>query len=240
MNTAAKLHLTFFLTYLTIWLNRSVIFMNSMIKREMNKETPSKTARKILIAARTVFAEHGYSATRMDEIAHLAAVNKATLYYQIGDKDTLYAYVIHDVLGNVASTISTAVDYAQSPEEKLKAYIYCIAQMVDKNPEIPAIMMREVASGGTHLPHVVIEDISSVIKILMKILKEGRKEGAFIETVPYLLHMMIMGSILFYKKTLPIKDRQTWLPAEVRNQDKKVKGNVAREVAKLILRAVKK
>jgi len=31
----------------------------------------------------------------VDEIAERAGVNKATLYYQIGDKDTLFANVIH-------------------------------------------------------------------------------------------------------------------------------------------------
>ena len=45
----------------------------------------SKTAEKILSAARAVFAEKGYNGTHMDEIAERASVNKATLYYQIGD-----------------------------------------------------------------------------------------------------------------------------------------------------------
>ena len=52
-----------------------------------------------------------------------AGVNKATLYYQIGDKDTLYANVIHQVIGNTAQGIAEAVAKADHPEEKLKAYI---------------------------------------------------------------------------------------------------------------------
>lgn len=212
---------------------------SKMINKEKEQNKTNATVQQIMTAARAVFAENGYSGTSMDQIARRAAVNKATLYYQIGDKDTLYANVIHQVIGNVAQNISRAVGHAQSPEDKLEAYIFCIAQTVENNPEIPAIMMREIASGGAHLPCVVIKDVSSVINILMDIMKEGIKEGVFIETAPYLLHMMIMGSILFYKKTLPIKDRQTWLPAEVREQDNKIKGNIAAEVAKLILRAVK-
>jgi TetR/AcrR family transcriptional regulator len=204
------------------------------------KENSSKTAEKILAVARAVFAEHGYNGTRMDEIARRANVNKATVYYQIGDKDTLYANVIHYVIGNVAQDIARAVSLAITPEEKLKAYILCIAHAVDKNPEMPPIMMREIASGGVTLPRLVIEDIASVISTLMSILDEGTKKGIFIETVPYLVHMMIIGSILLYKGSTPIKDRQTWLPAEIRNRDKKIKVNIADEVVKLILRAVKK
>jgi len=32
--------------------------------------------------------------------------------------------------------------------------------------------------------------------------------------------MMIVGTILFYKKAIPIKDRQLWLPAEIKARDK--------------------
>jgi len=115
-----------------------------------------------------------------------------------------------------------------------------IADAVDKNPEIPPIMMREIASGGANLPRVVVEDIASVLTILTGILEEGRKKGIFAEVVPFLIHMMILGSILFYKGAGPIKDKQMWLPADVRARDKILKGNLGAEVARLVLRAIKK
>jgi len=210
-----------------------------MIQDDGNEKL-SKTAEKILTAARAAFAEYGYSGTHVDEIAQRAGVNKASLYYQIGDKDTLYANVIHQVLGNIAQGIAQAVAKADSPEKKLKAYILFIADAVDKNPEIPPIMMREVASGGANLPHVVVEDIASVLTILTGILEEGRKNGIFTEVVPFLIHMMILGSILFYKGAVPIKDKQMWLPADVRARDKKLKGSLGDEVARLVLKAIKK
>jgi len=214
--------------------------MKQLIKKEENREETGATAEKILLAAREVFTEFGYNGTRMDEIARRAAVNKATLYYQIGDKATLYAHVIHQVIGGVYQDIARAVSLAPTPEEKLRAYITCIAQAVDKNPEIPPILMREFASGGTNLPRLVVEDFAAVIKILMGIMEEGTKKGIFIKTVPFLLHMMILGSILFYKVSVPIREKQNWIPAEVKAQDEKIKGNIAREVARLILRAIKK
>ena len=89
----------------------------------MDFREPGKTAGKILVAARKVFAENGYNGTHVDEIAAQAGVNKATLYYQIGDKDTLYANVIHQVLGNVAQDIADSVAKADHPEDKLKIYV---------------------------------------------------------------------------------------------------------------------
>ena len=100
-------------------------------------------------------------------------------------------------------------------------------------------MMREIASGGAHLPRVVVEDISSILGILIGILEEGKKKGVFAETVPFLIHMMIMGTILFYKGALPFKDRHLLLPADIKTGDKKLKGTVGEEVSRLVLKAIK-
>ena len=211
-----------------------------LIKKVIDIEKPGKTAEKILTAARKVFAENGYSGAHVDEIAARAGVNKATLYYQIGDKDTLYANVIHHVIGNAAQGIAHAVAKVDHPEEKLKVYINCIAANVDKNPALPSIMMREIAADGAHLPSVVVEDIVAVLTILFGILDEGRRKRIFVEVVPFLIHMMIVGTILFYKKALPIKDRQSWLPAAIKARDKRIKGSLGEEVAKLVLKAIKR
>jgi TetR/AcrR family transcriptional regulator len=199
-----------------------------------------KTTERILIAARTVFAEKGYSGAHVDEIAGRAGVNKATIYYQIGDKDTLYAGVIHQVIGNVAQEIAQAVAAADNPEEKLKAYVTFIAGAVDKNPDLPPIMMREIASGGITLPKLVMEDIASVLTVLAGILDEGRKKRLFIETVPFLIHMMIIGTILFYKKASPIKNKLSWIPGSLKVHDKKLKSTLGEEVAALVLKALKR
>jgi AcrR family transcriptional regulator len=211
-----------------------------LIKKVIDIEKPGKTVEKILTAARAVFAENGYSGTHMSEIALRADVNKATLYYQIGDKDTLYANVIHQVIGNIAQNIAQAVANANGPEEKIHVYINTIVEAVDKNPEIPSIMMREVASGGATMPRVVLEDIGSILTVVAEVLEEGIKKRVFIETVPFLIHMMVMGTILFYKKALPIKERQSWLPDTIKARNKKLKGSLKDEVAKLVLKAIKR
>jgi len=80
------------------------------------------------------------------------------------------------------------------------------------------------------MPKLVMEDIASVLTILAGILDEGRKKGIFIETVPFLIHMMVMGTILFYKKASPIKDKQSWIPADLRVHDKKLKSSLGEEL----------
>ncbi|MEN6638609.1 MAG: TetR/AcrR family transcriptional regulator [Smithella sp.] len=210
-----------------------------MIKKVMDIDKPGKTAQKILMAARAVFAEKGYNGTHVDEIATRAGVNKASLYYQIGDKDTLYANVIHQVLGNIAQGLADAVASVDAPEEKFKVYVNGIAAAVDRNPEWPPIIMREMASGGAHLPRVVVEDMTAVLNILFGILDEGKKKGVFAEASPFLVHMMIIGTILFYTKASLIKEKQSWLPSALKARDKKFKGSLGEEVGKMVLKAIK-
>jgi len=210
-----------------------------MIKKVMDIDKPGKTAQKILMAARAVFAQKGYNGTHVDEIAARAGVNKASLYYQIGDKDTLYANVIHQVLGNIAQGLADTVAGVDTPEEKFKVYVHGIAATVDRNPEWPPIIMREMASDGAHLPRVVVEDMAAVLGILFDILDEGKKKGVFAEVSPFLVHMMIIGTILFHTKASLIKDKQSWLPSALKARDKKFKGSLGEEVGKLVLKAIK-
>ena len=59
------------------------------------------------------------------------------------------------------------------------------------------------------------------------------------EAVPFLIHMMVVGTILFYKKASPIKEKQSWLPAAIKTRDKKIRGSLGEEVGNLVLKAIK-
>ena len=200
----------------------------------------SGTVIRILEAAADVFSEAGFSGARMDEIADRAGVNKAMIYYHIGDKEKLYAEVINNVIGNTAETIAREIKDVQNPEEKLRIYIRTFARNIDNNPQVAPVMMREVASGGKHLPEVVARDIFRIVNTLRGILNEGVEKGLFIETIPFLIHIMVVGAFITYKTSAPIRTRYEWLPENIRNLGNKISGNIVGEIERLILKAVKK
>lgn len=203
-------------------------------------EKRTETVAHILEVAKDVFAEHGFAGARVDEIARRAGVNKATLYYQIGDKKALYAEVIHSIMSNAAELCARAIEKAQTPEEKLRCYIRTIARSVDENPQMPPLMMREVASGGKNFPAEAARDFVQIVGILTTVLKEGHEKGVFIETIPFLIHMMLMGVIVLYKLSIPLRTNQPAFPETIKKLDKNVSGAIAKEIEKLILRAVLK
>jgi len=199
------------------------------------------TALKILAAARDVFSERGFAGTTVDEIARRAGVNKATLYYQIGDKQTLYAGVILDVMGNAAEATASDLQDAPSPEEKLRTYIRNVAAAMDRNPWMPPIMLREMAAGGRNFPEAVTRGMAQIFSILGGIIAEGVRQDVLVAAPPLLVHLMIVGAFAFFKTSAPLRERQAgaggnWLAGE----EDRVSGTVATEVERLVLRALRK
>lgn len=204
------------------------------------KDRRDQTIDRILKAAAKEFSEAGFAGARVDEIANSAGVNKATIYYHIGDKQALYAQVVHDLFGNVVAQFNRNITAAQSPENQLKLFIQTVAGMVDRHPELAAIMLREQASGGKHFPEMVAQDLARILGILTEILDDGVRSGTFIETVPLIVHMMIIGAIVFFKMSSPIRAKLAPLMATFDKMDTNVSGEVATEIETLILNAVKK
>src|ERR1700751_1032279 len=53
---------------------------------------------EILDAALACFAEHGFAATRLDDVAHRAGVTKGTLYLYFPNKEELFKAVVAQAL----------------------------------------------------------------------------------------------------------------------------------------------
>ncbi len=204
------------------------------------KDRRSQTIDRILKAATKEFSEAGFAGARVDQIANSAGVNKATIYYHIGDKQALYAQVVHDLFGNAVEQFNRNITAAQSPQDQLKGFIQTIAGMVDQHPELAAIMLREQASGGKHFPEMVAQDLAQILGILTEILDDGVRSGIFIKTVPLIVHMMIIGAIVFFKMTSPIRAKLAPLVDTFDKTTTNVSGQVAAEIEMLILNAVKK
>jgi AcrR family transcriptional regulator len=204
------------------------------------KDRRSQTIDRILQAATKEFSEAGFAGARVDEIANSAGVNKATIYYHIGGKQALYGQVVHYLFGNAVEQFNHSITAAQSPEDNLKAFIQTIAGMVDRHPELAAIMLREQASGGKHFPEMVAQDLAKIIGILTEILDDGVRSGIFRETVPFIVHMMIIGAIVLFKMSSPIRAKLAPLVTSFEKMSTNVSGPVAAEIEMLILNAVRK
>ena len=134
----------------------------------------------------------------------------------------------------------SAMSPTKSPRDKLKTYIRTLAELVDQNPELPAIMLREQASGGKNLPEMVVEDLGRMVGIITEILDEGTRSGVFIETAPFIVHLMIVGAIVLFKMSDPIRSKYPALTDTLSRLEHADSRSAVAEIEKLVLNAVRK
>jgi AcrR family transcriptional regulator len=173
----------------------------------MDQASPTSPRDDILDAASAEFAERGFAGARVDEIAARAGVNKAMLYYRIGDKQTLYTAVLMRNFDRVAAALEGALDTRGSTRERLEAVISAITGMVQRYPDHPRIVLREIASGAVSLPPEVLARMLEVVEVVRSLIGEGVASGEFRPLDPVLAHLTIVGAVVFLNATAPIRDR---------------------------------
>ncbi|MBB5022387.1 TetR/AcrR family transcriptional regulator [Desulfurispira natronophila] len=166
----------------------------------------AETMNKILEAAADLFARDGYDGARVDDIAKTCGVNKASIYYHFQDKRKLYETVLVNMLNRNATAIEQQVRQCPDPEGKLRAFIQEYARVVIADRRVAILMMWEVASGGKNLPISVLEQLSRFINLVAEVLGAGEKEGAFLQSNPYMTYLMIVGSINYYIVGEPLRN----------------------------------
>lgn len=203
------------------------------------KERHGPTIQRISSAARQIFSEKGFAGARMDEIARKAQVNKATIYYHIGDKRTLYERMLKDIFCGIADSLARNDRPDAPPPERLRRFARELAGLVDQNADLAAIMLREQASGGKDFPEDAARDMSRIIGLIADILRGGAEAGVFKQATPVIVHLMAIGTMVFVKMSSPLRSRLACLAAESGTIGQGLEQDAAAEIEDLILDAVR-
>lgn len=157
----------------------------------------------ILTTATKVFAEKGYAGASTNVIADIAGISKRTMYYYVGDKDTLYTAVIKGMLDEAYSLLDVRIDGNQTVEKKLGQFIHSVAQIGNNRP-LHAIVLRELLSGGEFLPKDVTEGLYRMFTVFTEILDEGKKKGEFNDINPIIVSLMLISFFVYWDLVTPL------------------------------------
>ena len=148
----------------------------------------------ILNIAQNIFARFGIKKTTMEEIAKMARMGKATLYYYFKSKEDIFAEVIRKESVVLKQKLLEAINQVKTPKEKITAY--AITRMKQ---------LKELVNYYSALTDEYLEHYSFVEKerenftqfemsTFKKILSEGNNLGTFaIKNVPKTSRMLIIA-----------------------------------------------
>ncbi|HUK14526.1 MAG TPA: TetR/AcrR family transcriptional regulator [Thermoanaerobaculaceae bacterium] len=207
----------------------------------MESTTPRASSaavrQRILDGAALAFAELGFTAAGVDEIARRAGVNKAMLYYHVGDKATLFREVVLGVVRAIKAELDAADAPGRGPAERLAGVPAAVARVAAEQPWFAQIMLRELAAGGVHLPTDVLVEITGILAITRSAVADGVRQGEFRDVNPLLVHLILIGSLLFIANASRMRERLARLQALPPNLPQDLDA-VARAVADIVLHGV--
>src|SRR5690606_30570223 len=168
------------------------------------KRDAVRSRERLLAAAAAEFAARGFAGAKVDRISAKARLNKAMIYYHFGSKAALYREVLLDVFRTVAAAVDADVT-ATDPAEKIREFIRAVAGAVASRPHFGPIWLREMAEGGAHVDASVLAPVQHVLAVLHRIVAAGTAAGMFRPTHPLILHLGIVGPLLVFTASAPVR-----------------------------------
>ena len=164
----------------------------------------SQPKERILEAAVKLFAERGFDATSVDEIARLAEINKAMIYYYFSSKDELLSSIIRKSINEFTSIIEE-IDLSRfdNLEEMIKAIVREAINYIDGYNLVIKIFQRESLSKSSKWGTNIIDTVSIVFERVESILR--KKFAASITVDISLVEQIIFTNLVI--GYLNIKDK---------------------------------
>ncbi|MDE3083056.1 MAG: TetR/AcrR family transcriptional regulator [Acidobacteriota bacterium] len=118
----------------------------------LNSETrPAHVERRelLLTVARRVFAERGFTATTMDDVARAAGFTKPILYQYFDSKTDLYREIVSQTAARLLNQLDVAVHTTESPRARIEVAFRVYFEMVVSEPDAFRILFIHAHEGET-------------------------------------------------------------------------------------------
>lgn len=172
---------------------------------------------EITEAALHAFAENGYAATRVEEVAKRAGVSKGLLYLYFRTKEELFKAVVRSFVVPKIDELTEVVDSNElSSEAFLRGPFLDFVKTLPGSP-VSVLVRLMIAEGPKHpdlLQFYWDNVISRGLGALQQVIDRGVDEGEFRPTVanefPHLFVMPVVFSVIFrllFEKQSPDTDK---------------------------------
>jgi len=138
-----------------------------------------------LNAAHELFAERGYAAVKMDEIAASVGVTKPLLYNYFGNKERLYITCMERAGDSLTATVAEAVADSGNPGEALGAGVRAFFSFLDSDRAAWAVLFDETLPRGGEVAGRVADYRGVIVELvsgsMLAQLPQEKRDAARIE-----------------------------------------------------------
>jgi len=159
---------------------------------------------EITAAAFQAFAEKGYSATRVEEVANRAGVSKGLMYLYFKTKEELFKAVVKSVVIRRVDALIAAVETTElSSEDFIRGPLADFLKQIPGSPV--AVVIRLLISEGPRHPdlveyyydNVVAKGLAAISGFIERGIERGEFRRSPVTELPHLFLAPVMLSIIW-------------------------------------------
>jgi len=153
-----------------------------------------QTRAEIVAAAERHFAERGFEAARLEDIAAEVGIRRAAIFYHFGDKQELYAAVLDAVFNDWTA----ALPQGGSPAQRLEAAITGWIDYVAERPSVARLILREAANAQPGVVSQFIRSGAAPVEWSASVIDEGVASGELKPVIEPYRFMSLIGAVTVY------------------------------------------
>lgn len=120
----------------------------------ISSDSAPSTAHRILDAAEDIFAEKGYSATSLGDVADRVGIRSPSLYNHFKNKEALYEAVLERLLADFSAPL-LELDKGPVTNERVFEWLETIVRQHHANPNLARLLQHAALSGGPHTNELI-------------------------------------------------------------------------------------
>lgn len=150
-------------------------------QKETNLKVDSHDEKReqILIGAEKLFTRYGYLKTTMDDIAEIAGLKKASLYYYYNSKDAIFRDVIMKEINNFIIEAKNKIDSINDPIEKVLSFCFYRLDYFQQFINLHNLSIHIIKEAEPYIKKLHKDFIQREINYLKSLLDEGVKLKIF-------------------------------------------------------------
>jgi AcrR family transcriptional regulator len=159
--------------------------------REAGDAARAASRARILAAARSLFAERGFVACRVADVASRAGMSAGNVYWHFDSKEAILQAILAEGLARVEAMTAEVADSYGPARRKLDFLVERTLELYDGNAEFMVVLGGLMGPGGQELVRSLGFDLREIggryHANLRRVFAEARSEGAVAPADPDLL-----------------------------------------------------